>query len=181
MNEISLPLDGENIRTTHWEDARHWLSIYADLLDFKRRILDRVGRDITMLPAVAREAAANDLRIIEMQMEGYQRRIELWYRRLWDLDGLWLDPERRTIQYKTESETLTEREFQLLHFLLEHPHRYFSVAQILGEAWANPNLFPEEARAYVRRLRRVLVALHVPCDIVNKPRRGYSLRFRQDE
>ena len=25
------PLEGEDIETEHWEDARHWMSIYDDL------------------------------------------------------------------------------------------------------------------------------------------------------
>src|SRR5512135_1909477 len=44
------PMPGEDIKTTHWEDARHWMSIYADLLEFKRGILERVRRDIARLP-----------------------------------------------------------------------------------------------------------------------------------
>jgi hypothetical protein len=175
------PFEGENIESTHWEDARRWMGIYADLLEFKRGLLDRVRRDVTKLAPVARAAAEHDVELIEVQMEGYQRRIELWYARLWDLHGLWLDPQERTLHYKTETATLTEREFQLLRFLLDHPHRYFSVTRILNEAWAQPGLFPEELRNYIRRLRQVLATLHVPCDIVNQPRRGYCLKFREDE
>ena len=100
MSEPSSPLDGENIETTHWEDARHWMSIYADLLEFKRGLLDRIRRDVTKLSPVARAAAGRDVRIIEMQMEGYQQRLELWYQRVWDLHGLWLDPKGRTIDYR---------------------------------------------------------------------------------
>ncbi len=181
LSRRSRPLDGENIHTNRWEDARHWISIYADLLQFKRGLLDRVRREITKLPPVAGAAAELDLRIIEAQMNGYEQRLELWYRRVWDLHGLWLEPKGRTIHYKTETSKLTEREFQLLQFLLDHPHRYFSVPQILGQAWGNPDLYPEEARTYIRRLRRLLAALHVPCDIVNRPHRGYSLIFRGTE
>lgn len=175
------PLEGEDIGTTHWEDARHWMSIYADLLDFKRGLLDRVERDVTKLPSPAREAAERDVEIIAIQMEGYQQRLDLWYRRVWELHGLWLDRETRTVHYKSLTATMTAREFQLLEFLLDHPHRYFSVAQILNDAWAQPALFPEEVRTYVRRLRKRLVELDIPCDILNQPRRGYGLRFRQDE
>jgi len=32
-------LEGEDIGTGHWEHARQWMSIYADLLEFRRRIL----------------------------------------------------------------------------------------------------------------------------------------------
>jgi Transcriptional regulatory protein, C terminal len=177
-DESSRPLEGEDIETSHWEDAHHWMSIYADLLEFKRGLLDRVDRDLTRLSPVARVAAGRDLQIIRLQMEGYQERLELWHRRVWDLHGLGLDPERRTIHYGAETAILTTREFQLLQFLLDHPDRYYSGTQILAEAWTQPGLLPEELRTHVRRLRKVLATLGVPGDLVNLPRRGYSLRFR---
>jgi DNA-binding response OmpR family regulator len=173
----SRPLEGEDLRTTHWEDARHWMSIYADLLEFKRGLLERVRRDLANLQPAAQKAASVDLEIIEQQMQGYQGRLDLWYRRIWDLQGLWLDPAGRMIRHKGNDVALTKREFQLLQFLLSHPHRYFTTTQILGQAWADPALFPEEVRNYIRRLRKILVDLAVPVDIVNKPGRGYSLVF----
>lgn len=181
MDSSSDGLEGEDIQTTHWEDARHWMSIYSDLIEFKRGVLDRVRRDVVKLPPPAREAAERDVEIIEIQMAGYQQRLDLWYRRVWDLHGLWLDREARAVHYKSLTSTMTTREFQLLEFLLDHPHRYFSVAQILSEAWAQPALFPEEVRTYIQRVRKRLAELGIPCDIVNRPRHGYSLRFRQDE
>ena len=181
MTKPSRPLEGEHIRTTRWEDARHWMSLYADLLEFKRGILDRVNRDITKLHPVARMAAEADVRIIESQMEGYQRRLELWSQRVWDLHGLWLDPDGRLIRYMGGEATLTIREFQLVHFLLDHPHRYFTVSQILDQAWGEPSLFPEEVRNYVRRVRKLLKELGIPCDLVNRHGRGYSLVFRDDK
>jgi DNA-binding response OmpR family regulator len=181
MDEASKPLEGEHIGTTHWEDARHWMSVYADLIEFKRGILDRIERDITKLPPVARRAAEADVKIIESQMVGYQKRLDLWYRRVWDLQGLWLDPEGRLIRYQGREAALTVREFQLLQFLLDHPHRYFTVSQILVGAWAEPALFPEEVRNYVRRARKILASLEIPCDLVNRPGRGYSLEFRSDK
>ena len=45
-------------------------------------------------------------------------------------------------------------------------------------AWAEPGLFPEEVRNYVRRLRKILAGLEIPADIVNRPQKGYSLVFR---
>jgi DNA-binding response OmpR family regulator len=172
------PLQGENLKTTHWEDARHWLSIYADLMEFKRGILDRVRRDVAKLTPTAQRAAIADVEIIEIQMKGYELRLDLWYRRVWELNGLWLDPEGRQVRHKGREINLTKREFQLLKFLLDHPHRYFTTSQILGQAWADPALFPEEVRNYIRRLRKVLADLAVPADLVNKPGRGYSLVFR---
>jgi hypothetical protein len=176
----SRPLEGEDIGTTRWEDARHWMSIYADLLEFKRGILGRVRRDMATLSPPAQKAAATDLDIIETQMDGYQERLDLWYRRLWELQGLWLDPAGRMVRHKGHEVALTKREFQLLQFLLDHPHRFFTTTQILGQAWADPALFPEEVRNYVRRLRKILADLTIPVDLVNKPGRGYSLVFRSD-
>jgi Transcriptional regulatory protein, C terminal len=172
------PLEGENLKTNHWEDARHWMSIYADLLEFKRGLLDRVEHDVANLRPDAQKAAKVDLRIIDDQMQGYQRRLDLWYKRIWDLQGLWLDPTGRMIRHQGQNVSLTKREFQLLQFLLSHPHRYFTTTQILGQAWADPALFPEEVRNYIRRLRKILADLGIPVDIVNKPGRGYSLVFR---
>jgi DNA-binding response OmpR family regulator len=176
--KASLPLAGEDLETERWEDARHWMSIYADLLEFKRGILARVRRDIANLQPSARQAAMTDLEIIEDQMQGYQVRLDLWYQRLWDLQGLWLDPAGRMVRHQGHEVALTKREFQLLQFLLSHPHRFFTTSQILGQAWADPALFPEEVRNYIRRLRKILVDLGIPVDLVNKPGRGYSLVFR---
>ena len=181
VGENSGPLEGEDIATSHWEDARHWMSIYGDLIEFKRGILDRVRDDLKKLPPVAQKAAAVDVQIIESQMHGYLRRLDLWQRRLSELNGLVVDPGQRTINYRGEEATLTLREVQLLKFLLDHPYRYFTVSQILAQAWAEPNLFPEQVRSYVWRLRRVFVQMQLPCDIVNRPGRGYSLEFRAEK
>ena len=51
-------LEGEDITTTHWEDARHWMSIYDDLLRFKRGLLARIERDLATLSPIARMAAS---------------------------------------------------------------------------------------------------------------------------
>jgi DNA-binding response OmpR family regulator len=173
----SVALAGEDINTEHWEDARHWLSVYADLLQFKRGLLGRVAQDIAKLPQAARRAASEDLAIIEHQMEGYQQRLDLWYRRVWDLQGLWIDPDGRVVRHGGREATLTRREYQLLNFLIEHPHRYYAAAQILDQAWADPALFPEEVRNYVQRIRKILKQLDIPAQVLNRPKRGYSLVF----
>jgi DNA-binding response OmpR family regulator len=176
--DVSLPLEGEHIETTKWEDARHWMSIYGDLLEFKRGILDRIRLDLAKLQPVARSAAEQDFTLIANQMDGYQKRLDLWHQRLLELGGLWLEPEGRVIRCQGREATLTAREFQLFQFLLNHPYRFFTVPEILGQAWAEPTLFPEEVRNYVRRVRKVIAALKIPCEVVNRPGRGYSLQFR---
>jgi DNA-binding response OmpR family regulator len=154
------------------------MSIYADLIEFKRGILARIDRDLAKLAPPARKAAAQDLAIIEAQMFGYQKRLDLWYARVWALHGLWLDPDGRILKHQGSEVVLTKREFQFLEFLLSHPHRFFTPSQILGQAWDDHALFPEEVRNYVRRLRKILAELKIPADLVNKPGHGYSLIFR---
>jgi hypothetical protein len=175
------PLEGEHLETTDWEDARHWMSIYGDLLEFKRGVLDRIRLDMAKLPPVARKAADQDFQLIAGQMEGYQKRLDLWNQSLRELNGPRLDPEGHMIRYQGRETALTVREFQLLDFLLDHPYRFFSVTEILGQAWGEPALFPEEVRNYVRRVRKVMAALKIPCGVVNRPGRGYSLEFRGDK
>jgi DNA-binding response OmpR family regulator len=177
----SRGLEGEDLASKHWQDARHWIGVYADLLRFKVGLLDRVRVELPKLQPVAREAASVDLAIIEGQMRGYETRLDLWYRRLWELQGLQLDPEGSMIRHHGREGHLTKREYQLLQFLIDHPHRFFTVPQLLGRAWADPALFPEEVRNYVRRIRKILADLEIPCELVNRPGRGYSLVFRQDE
>jgi hypothetical protein len=175
---VTPPLEGEDIETDHWEDARHWMSIYDDLIRFKLGLLDRVKRELPKLPPVAQTAAHQDVAFIESQMAGYYGRLDLWYQRVWKLQGLWLDPNGRVVRHKGKEAVLTKREFQLLQFLLDHPHRFFTASQIMGQAWSDPALFPEEVRNYVGRIRKILARLEIPCDLVNRPGRGYSLTFR---
>jgi hypothetical protein len=82
MDEASRLPEGQDIGTSHWEDARQWMTIYADLLEFRRGVLDRVRRDLSKLEPVVQRAAEADLKIIESQMDGYQTRLELWSRRV---------------------------------------------------------------------------------------------------
>lgn len=76
----------------------------------------------TYLPPPAQRAAVEDVAIIEAQMLGYHKRLDLWYARVWELHGLWLDPDGRMLRYQGTEVALTKREFQLLEFLLDHPH-----------------------------------------------------------
>lgn len=174
------PLEGEDIRTDRWEDARHWMSIYDDLIRFKLGLLGRVQRELPKLPQIAQKAAGEDISIIENQMDGYYKRLQLWYQRVWDLQGLWLDPEGHMLRHNGHEATLTPREFELLEFLLAHPHRFYSASQIMSFAWSDSALYPEEVRNYILRIRKILKRLEIPCDIINAPKKGYSLTFRNE-
>jgi DNA-binding winged helix-turn-helix (wHTH) protein len=51
----------------------------------------------------------------------------------------------------------------------------------MGYAWSDSALFPEEVRNYVSRVRKILARLEIPADLVNRPGRGYSLTFRNED
>ena len=95
---------------------------------------------------------------------GYYARLDLWYQRVWKLQGLWLDPAGRVLRHKGKEAVLTHREFELLQFLLDHPHRFYTSSQIMGYAWSDAALFPEEVRNYVSRVRKILTRLEIPCE-----------------
>jgi DNA-binding response OmpR family regulator len=133
---------------------------------------------LPQLHPVAQQAADEDVTFIEAQMAGYHERLDRWYQRVWELHGLWLDPNDRVVRHKGKEAVLTTREFELLQFLLDHPHRFYTTSQITGRARSDAALLPEEVRNYVLRRRRVLARLDIPCDLVNRPGRGYSLVFR---
>ena len=130
---------------------------------------------------MAQCAADVDVRFIEAQMAGSHTRLDLWYQRVWQLHGLWLDPDGRVVRHKGKEAVLTHREFELLQFLLDHPHRFYTASQITGLAWSDAALFPEEVRNYVLRVRKILARLAIPCDLINRPGRGYSLTFRNTD
>ncbi len=174
------PLEGEDLATEHWEDARHWMSIYDDLIRFKLRLLERVRRELPKLPPVAQGAVDVDVTYIEAQLAGYHERLDQWYQRVWQLQGLWVDPNGRVIRHKGKEAALTVREFELLQFLLDHPHRFYTTSQISAYAWSDAALRPEEVRNYVLRVRKILGRLEIPCDLINRPGRGYALAFRNE-
>jgi hypothetical protein len=76
---------------------------------------------------------------------------------------------------------VSERDLEGAHLInaaIDRPHRYYTSSQIMGYAWSDAALFPEEVRNYVSRLRKILTRLEIPCDLVNRPGRGSSLTFR---
>jgi two-component system, OmpR family, phosphate regulon response regulator PhoB len=73
------------------------------------------------------------------------------------LGGLQLDPASHRITGSGESITLGPTEFRLLHFLMTHPERVHSRAQLLDQVWGD-HVFVEERTVdvHIRRLRKAL-------------------------
>ena len=174
-------MDGEGVPGhATIEQALYWRQIYTEILGMEEKVLKRIRQLMATQPVEARRGVElTNVAVVVAQAERFrQRLLDLWYSRVWELQGLWLDPEGRMVRHQGREVAVTKREFQLLQFLLDHPHRYFTTSQILGQAWADPALSPEGVRNYVRRVRKILADLAIPVDLVNKPGRGYVLVFR---
>ena len=161
------------------EQALYWRQIYAEILDMEEKVLKRMHELMTTQSVEARrEVELTDVPVVVAQAERFRKRLmDLWYSRLYELQGFWLDPEGRRVWHQGREVALTKREFQLLQLLLDHPYCYFTTSQILRQAWADPALFPEEVRNYVQRVRKILADLTIPVDLVHKRGCGYTLVF----
>lgn len=171
-------LEGENPATTYNQDARHWIAVYRQMIAFKDQLLGRMRAQLEALsPAARQDVIDNDVSVLELQLNRYQRRIDFWYARQWELEGLSIDEATRTIEYREQSIHLTKREYQLFARLAERSPGYTSAEQLLSEAWHDAELPQETVRTYIVRLRRKLAGLGAPVQVTNVSRRGYSLVF----
>jgi DNA-binding response OmpR family regulator len=171
-------LEGENPSTKFKQDARHWIAVYRQMITFKQHLLARMRTQVrTLAPAARRDVVENDVSILEVQLGRYQRRIEFWYARQWELEGLSIDEAARTIGYRDRSIHLTKREYQLFGRLADRSPGYTTAEQLLSEAWHDSGLPQETMRTYIVRLRRKLADLRAPVQIANRSRFGYSLVF----
>jgi DNA-binding response OmpR family regulator len=171
-------LEGEDPATSFTQDARHWIAVYRQMIAFKDELLGRIRANVKTLPPSGRQdVIENDVAAIEQQLMRYRRRIEFWFARQWELEGLSIDERTRTIAYRERSIHLTKREYQLFSELAGRSPAYTSATQLLAEAWHDSRLPEETVRTYIVRLRRKLVELGAPAEIANRPRYGYSLVF----
>lgn len=178
MAQTERLLEGENPSTIYRQDARHWIAVYRQMISFKDELLARMRAQArTLPPAARRDVMDNDVSVLELQLRRYQRRIEFWYARQWELEGLSVDEATRTIGYRELSIHLTRREYQLFVRLAERSPGYTSAEQLLSEAWHDAGLPQETIRTYIVRVRRKLAELGAPVQIANRSRRGYALIF----
>jgi two-component system phosphate regulon response regulator PhoB len=74
-----------------------------------------------------------------------------------EAEGLRLDPTTRRVTARDKRVELSPSEFRLLHFLMTHPVRVYSRAQLLDHVWGD-HVFIEERTVdvHIRRLRKAL-------------------------
>ncbi len=95
-----------------------------------------------------------------------------------EIAGLKLDPVAHRVSAAGTNVDLGPTEFRMLHFLMTHPERVYSRAQLLDEVWGD-HVFVEERTVdvHIRRLRQALEASRLDCLVETV--RGTGYRFRR--
>jgi two-component system, OmpR family, phosphate regulon response regulator PhoB len=99
-----------------------------------------------------------------------------------EVAGLRLDPATRRVTRRVADESREVKvgptEFRLLHFLMTHPERVHSRAQLLDRVWGD-HVFIEERTVdvHVKRLREALAPVH--CSALIETVRGAGYRMTQ--
>lgn len=75
-------MEGEDIDSTRPADARHWVSVYSELLAFKQKTLDHMYHDLQDLSRTANEEIRRiDVPLIEGEQLRYRKRLQFWQAR----------------------------------------------------------------------------------------------------
>jgi two-component system phosphate regulon response regulator PhoB len=94
-----------------------------------------------------------------------------------EIAGLRLDPAAHRVSGNGEALNFGPTEFRLLHYLMTHPNRVYSRAQLLDEVWGD-HVFIEERTVdvHIRRLRAGLAPTGHDALIETVRGSGYALR-----
>jgi two-component system phosphate regulon response regulator PhoB len=153
-----------------------WMLPGESGLAFARRLRgDARTRDLPILMLTARameadkltglEAGADDFITKPFSPKELAARIKAVLRRrapqlsgdAVEIQGLRLDPATRRVTAAKHHLALSPSEFRLLHFLMTHPGRIYTRAQLLDQVWGD-HVFIEERTVdvHIRRLRKAL-------------------------
>ncbi len=174
-----------------------WMLPGASGIDFARRLKSEgYTKDIPIIMLTARGEEQDKIRGLETGADDYvskpfsprelMARIKAVLRRRApqmtdepaEAAGLRLDPATHRVTGNGTPLELGPTEFRLLHFLMTHPERVHSRAQLLDQVWGN-QVFVEERTVdvHIRRLRKALEPTHH--DVLIQTVRGSGYRFSQ--
>jgi DNA-binding response OmpR family regulator len=94
-----------------------------------------------------------------------------------EVRGIHLDGRERTMHFNGAETSFSRQEWDLLSILIEHPNRYLTSHEVLRLGWHAGAFGPEEVRIYMRRLRKKMEPLDLPCELVARHGHGYCLKF----
>jgi len=153
-----------------------WMLPGMSGIEFARRLrADRRTQDVPIIMLTARAEEHDKLSGLETGADDYitkpfsprelNARIRALLRRrapqttddIVEVSGLKLDPVSHRVSGNGKPLTLGPTEFRLLHFMMTHPERVYSRAQLLDHVWGD-HVFVEERTVdvHVRRLRKAL-------------------------
>ncbi|MDD3352467.1 phosphate regulon transcriptional regulator PhoB [Zoogloea sp.] len=98
-----------------------------------------------------------------------------------EVGGLRLDPATHRLTAGGQPVTVGPTEFRLLHFLMTHPERVHSRAQLLDQVWGD-HVFVEERTVdvHIRRLRCALEPSHHDSLVQTVRGSGYRFSIQQE-
>jgi DNA-binding response OmpR family regulator len=136
-------LPGEDLTTSALPEVAGWIAIYEELASVLRSVIERAD-------------GSPDRDALRQNLAWIDNRLAAWRDRHAELAGVVIDRKQQTLTYGGKSLRLTRREADLLDFLMRHPRRAFTSAQLAVGAWQNSLLSDAQVRTYIMRLRHRL-------------------------
>lgn len=173
-------IEGEDPNSKEPRDARRWVALYGEMVDFKIQLLQRISSQLPNLSRAARRALDTDVKLLQTQLSRYRRRLQFWSKREAGLAGLELDESSLALIHGSRRASLTSREFEVISVLLSRPGEPFQPDALVPTASDHPpEISPGTVEVIIGQLRKKLGDLGVPCEIVLVPDRGYAAVFRR--
>lgn len=173
-------VEGEDPSSKKPGDARHWVALYGEMIDFKNQLLQRMSRRLPGLSKGARKALDADVRLMQSQRSRYQRRLKFWSERQADLAGLKVDDATMTLTFGNRRAALTGHEFEVISVLLSRPGAAFTEDALLRDSSKDdPESTSETVQMIIGQLGNKLLDLGAPCEVISVPGRGYAVVFHE--
>jgi hypothetical protein len=77
-----LPGEQTSMSSGNLEDVKHWVTVYAELVDFKDSLLEEVEGQQARVSDEGQTELENDRRLLQAEADRLKRRLEFWNRML---------------------------------------------------------------------------------------------------
>jgi len=73
-----LPGEQTSVSSGNLEDVKHWVAVYAELVDFKDTLLDEIHNQGEHVSDEGRAELANDEKLLQAEAARLKRRLHYW-------------------------------------------------------------------------------------------------------